>query len=235
MLSRFVIAFLWELDHEEGWAPRNWCFRIVVLEKEQGDQTSQSKGNKPWIFIRRTDIEAAILWPPDTNSQLIGKDPDAGKDWRQEKGVTEDEMVGLHHWFNGHKFVQTLGDGEGQGNLACCSPWGHKESDTKLSDWATSYFLYVNLTQLLCPRNRHYKILPLRTVYFQLLYNWLAFSNLRLPVWFFISHWVHTEDARMYSALSQPESLSGVQGGDNKRALHHCSIPVPSYLQPGNH
>ena len=98
--------------------------------KQQGDQTSQFKGNQPWIFIRRTDIEAAVLWLPDTNSQLIGKDPDAGKDWSQEKAVTEDEMVGLYHWLNEHKFVQTLGDGEGQGSLVCCSPWGHKESDT---------------------------------------------------------------------------------------------------------
>jgi len=136
MLSRFVIAFLWELDHEEGWAPKNWCFRIVVLERtlesplnNKEIKPSQSKGNQPWIFIRRTDIEAAVLWLPDTNSQLIGKDPDAGKDWRQ-KAVTEDEMVGLYHWLNERKFVQTLGDGEGQGSLVCCSPWGHKESDT---------------------------------------------------------------------------------------------------------
>ena len=136
MLSRFVIAFLWELDHEEGWAPKNWCFRIVVLERtlesplnNKEIKPSQSKGNQPWIFITRTDIEAAVLWLPDTNSQLIGKDPDAGKDWRQ-KAVTEDEMVGLYHWLNERKFVQTLGDGEGQGSLVCCSPWGHKESDT---------------------------------------------------------------------------------------------------------
>ena len=90
------------------------------------------KGNQPWKFIRRTDAEAEapILWP-DAKSQLIGKDPDAGKDWKQEvKRVTEGEMFGWHHWLNGHEFEQTLGDSEGQGSLACCSPWGHKELDT---------------------------------------------------------------------------------------------------------
>ena len=88
------------------------------------------KGNQPWIFILRTDAEAEapILWPPDEKSWLIGEDPDAGKDWGQEeKGATEDEMVGWHHQLNGHEFEQTLGDGEGQGSLVCCSPWGCKE------------------------------------------------------------------------------------------------------------
>ena len=91
------------------------------------------KGNQPWIFIGRTDAEAEapIFWPPDEKSQLIGKDPDAGKDWRQEeKGTTEDEMVGWQHQLNGHEFEQTLGDSERQGSLACCSPWGHKQSDS---------------------------------------------------------------------------------------------------------
>ena len=91
------------------------------------------KGNQPWIFIGRTHSEAEvlILWPPDAKSWLIGKDPDAGKAWeREEKRATEDEMVGWHHWLNGHEFEQTLGDREGQGSLACCcSSWGSKESD----------------------------------------------------------------------------------------------------------
>ena len=88
---------------------------------------------KPWIFIGRTDAEAKapILWPPDVKSQVIGKDPDAGKDWGQEtKGVTEDEMVGWHHWLDGHDIEQTPGDSEGQGSLACCSPGGHKKSNS---------------------------------------------------------------------------------------------------------
>ena len=91
------------------------------------------KGNQPWVFTGRTDAEAEapIIWPPDTKSRLTGKDPDDGKDWGQEeKGATEDGMVGWHQWLSGDEFEQTLGDGEGQGNLACCSLWRHKELDT---------------------------------------------------------------------------------------------------------
>ena len=97
------------------------------------------KENQSWIFIGRTDAEAEtpILWPPDVKNWLIGKDSDARKDWRQEeKGTTEDEMVGWHHWLHGHEFEQALGDGEGQGSLGHCSPWGHKESDmTERLNW----------------------------------------------------------------------------------------------------
>ena len=99
-----------------------------------------SKGNQPWIFFGRivAEAEASILWPPDVKSQLIRKDPDAGKDWRQKKkGAAEDEMVRQHQWLNGHEFEQTPGDSEGQGSLACCSPWGHKESDMA-DDWKTT-------------------------------------------------------------------------------------------------
>ena len=99
----------------------------------QGDQTSHPEGNQSWIFIGRTDAEAEapILGPPNVKNWPIGKDPDAGKDWRQEeKGTTEDKMVEWHHWLNGWEFEQAPGDDEGQGSLACCSPWGHKESDT---------------------------------------------------------------------------------------------------------
>ena len=89
------------------------------------------RGNQSWIFTGRTDAEAPILWPPDAKSWLIGKDPDAGKDWRQEeKGTTEDEMVGRHHQHNGHAFEPNLGNSEGQGSLVCCSSRGRKESDT---------------------------------------------------------------------------------------------------------
>ena len=91
-----------------------------------------SKGNQSWIFIGRTDTEAEapIFWPLHVKSRLIRKDPDAGKDWRQEeKGTTEDEMVGWHHWHNGHELEQALGNGEGQGSLECCNPWGCKGLD----------------------------------------------------------------------------------------------------------
>ena len=91
------------------------------------------KGNQRWKFIGGTDAEAEapVIWPPDGKSRLIRKDPDGGEDWRQEeKGATEDEIIWWHHWLNGHEFKQTLEDGEGQGSLACCSPWGQKELDT---------------------------------------------------------------------------------------------------------
>ena len=97
------------------------------------------KGNQPWTFIGRTDaeVETPVLWPPDAKSLLIGKDPDAGKDWGQEeKGTKEDEMVGWHHQLDGHEFEQAPGDGEGQESLVCYSPWGSKEWD--MTDWTTT-------------------------------------------------------------------------------------------------
>ena len=99
--------------------------------RQQGNPLANPKGNQPWVFIGRTEAEAPILWPPHAKSWVIGKDSDAGQDWKQEeKGMTEDEMVGCHHGFNGREFEQTVGDSEGQGSLACCSPWGFKESET---------------------------------------------------------------------------------------------------------
>ena len=114
-------------------------FHSVVLEKTLESPLDckeikpvSPKGNKPWIFIGKTnaEAEAPVLWPPDMKSWVPGKDPDAGKDWGQEeKEATEDKMVRWHHRLNGHAFEQTLGDGEGQGSLVCCSLWSHKESD----------------------------------------------------------------------------------------------------------
>ena len=135
-----VVMYSCELDHKEGWAPKNWCLQTVVLEKTLESPLDSKeikpvnpKGNYPWIFSGRTVAEpdAPILWPPDAKSRFIGKDPDAGKDWRQEaKGTTNDKTVGWHHQLNGHKFEQTPGDGEGQVNLVCCGPWDQKELDT---------------------------------------------------------------------------------------------------------
>jgi len=139
---------MWELDHK-AWALKNWCFQTVVLEKTLESPLDckeikpvNPKGNQSWIFIGRTDAEAKapILWPPDAKSWLTGKDPDTGKDWGQEKETTKDEMVGWYHRLNGHEFEQTPGDGEGQGSLAYCSPWGRKESDW-LSDQTTILIL----------------------------------------------------------------------------------------------
>ena len=107
-------VWMWVLDYKESWAPKNWCFWTVVLEKSLGNpldckeiKAVNPKGNQSWIFIGRTDVEAEtpILWPPDMKNWVIWKDPDAGKGWRwEEKGITEDEMVGWHHWLNWHEF-----------------------------------------------------------------------------------------------------------------------------------
>ena len=114
-------VWMWELDCKESWAPKNWCFWTVVLEKTlespldcKENRSVNPKGNQPWIGIGRTDAEAdtPILWPPDVKSQLTGKNPDAGKDWRQEKGMTEDKTVGWHHQLNGDEFEQAPEDGE---------------------------------------------------------------------------------------------------------------------------
>ena len=131
-------VWMWELDHKESWMPKNWCFWIVVLEKTLGSPLDfkdinpvHPKGNLPWIFIGRTDAEtiALIFWWPEMKNWLIRKHLDAGKYRRQEeKGMTEDEIVGWHHWLLGHEFEQSPGVGDGQGSLACCS-------QTWLSSW----------------------------------------------------------------------------------------------------
>ena len=135
-----VVMYGCELDCEESWAPKNWYFWTVVLEKTLQSpldckqiQLVHPKGDKSWVFIGRADAEAEtpILWPPNAKSWLIGKDSDVGRDWEQEeKGTTEDEMAGWHHWLDGHEFEWTLGVGDGQGGLACCDSWGLKEPDT---------------------------------------------------------------------------------------------------------
>ena len=138
---------MWELDHKEGWVQKNWCIWAVVLEKTLENPLDgkeipsvHPKGNQSWIFIGRTDdeAEAPILWPPDAKNQLMGKDSDAGKDWRpNEKGVTEEETVRWYHWLSGYESEQTLGDSEGQGRLESCRPWGCKESDMN-SNWTAT-------------------------------------------------------------------------------------------------
>ena len=166
----------WELNYKESWA-QNWWFWTVVLEKTLESpldckkiQPIHPKGDQSWVIIGRTDVEAEtpIFWPPDVKNWLIGKDHDAGKDWGQEeKGMTEDEMVGWHHWLNGHEFGETPAVGDGQGGLACCSSWGHKELDTTawlnwtecLWCWASFHVLTGQLyiffgemsIQILCP------------------------------------------------------------------------------------
>ena len=139
-------VWMWKLDCEESWALKNWCFWTVVLEKTlespldcKDIQPVHPKEDQSWVFIGKTDAEAAtlILWPPHAKNWLTGKDPDAGRDWGQEeKGTTEDEMAGWHHRLDGREYEWTPGAGDGQGGLACCDSWGCKESDmTERLNW----------------------------------------------------------------------------------------------------
>ena len=133
-------VWMWQLNHKEGWAPKNWCFWTAVWEKTLESpldykeiQPVHSEGDQSWVYFGRNDAKAEtpILWPHHAKSWLIGKDSDAGRDWGQEeKGTTEDEMAGWHYRLDGFEAEWTPGVGDGQGGLACCSPWGLKESDT---------------------------------------------------------------------------------------------------------
>ena len=144
-------VWMWELDCEESRAPNNWCFWTVVLEKTlerplnfKEVQPVHPKGDQPWVFIGRTDAKAEIpvLSPPDEKNWLIGKHPDAGRDWgKEERGMTEYEVVGWHHQFNGHGFGWTPGVRDGQGGLACCGSWDCKEFDmTEWLKWTETWF-----------------------------------------------------------------------------------------------
>ena len=138
---------MWEVDYKESWALKNWCFWTVVLEKTLESpldckeiQPVHPKADQSWVLIGRTDVEAEtpILCSPDAKKWLIWKDPDAGKDWGQEeKGTTEDKMVGWHHWLKEDGFGWTPGVGDGQGVLACCGSWGRKELDT--TEWLNKW------------------------------------------------------------------------------------------------
>ena len=134
-------VWMWKLDYKESWVLKNWYFHTVVLGKTLESpldckeiKPDNPKGNQSWIFMEGLILKLNLqylVWILDVKNWLIGKDPGAGKDWRQEEeGTTEDEMGRWHHWLNGHEFEWTLGVGDGQGGLACCSPWGCKESDT---------------------------------------------------------------------------------------------------------
>ena len=149
---------MWELDCEESWAPKNWCFWAVVLEKTLESpldckeiQPVSPKGSQSWIFIGRTNAEAEIpnILATWCEELALEKDPESGKDWRQEeKGTTEDEMVGWHYWLDGHEFEQAPGVGDEQGSLACCSPWGLKESETtEQLNWLTDWTFTLNFIE----------------------------------------------------------------------------------------
>ena len=137
-------VWMWELDHKESWVPKNWCFQTVILEKTLESPLDwkeikpvNPRGNQPWIFTGRTDAEAEapLLWAPDAKSSLIRKDPDAGKNWRQEKGTTEEGMVGWRHWLSEHESEQLR---ETAKEAWCAAVCGVTKSQTRLSDWTTT-------------------------------------------------------------------------------------------------
>ena len=151
-------VWMWELDCEESWVPKNWCFWIVVLEKTLESpldckemQPVHSEGDQPLVFFGRNDAKAEtpVLWPPHAKCWLIGKDSDAGRDMGQkEKGMTEAEMAGWHHRLDGHEFEWTLGVGDGQRGLACCDSWGRKESNmTEWLNWTELKYLLLIFQQ----------------------------------------------------------------------------------------
>ena len=154
-------VWMWELDCEEGWALKNWCFWTVVLEKTlerplncKEIQPVHFKGDQPWDVFGRNDVKAEtpVLWPPYVMSWLFGKDSDAGRDWGQEeKGTTEVEMAGWHYWLDGRESQWTPRVGDGQGGLACCDSWGLKELDTtERLNWTEQqvYFLFLRKLML---------------------------------------------------------------------------------------
>ena len=159
---------MWELDHKESWVPKNWCFWTVVLEKilvspldGKEIQPVHPKGDQSWVFIGRTDVEAEtpILWPPDAKSWLIWKDPDAGKDWRQEeKGTTEDEMVGCHHRLDAHEFGWTPGLVMDREAWRAASH-GVAKSRTRLSDWIELNWTELNYIYTYVFRILHFLLL----------------------------------------------------------------------------
>ena len=181
---------MWELNCEEGWAPKNWCFWTVVLEKTLESlldfkeiQPVHSEGDQPWDFFGRNDAKAEtpVLWPPHTMSWLIGKDSDAGRDWRQkEKGRTEYEIAGWHHWLDGCESGWTLGVGDGQGGLTCCDSWGPKESDTTEQ---------VNWTEILKKKPKPWNVLTVGIRVSPPIFSNIPFAsyndlydNLRIPL-----------------------------------------------------
>ena len=184
---------MWYLDHKEGWTCKNWCFWTMVLEKilvsplgSKEIKPVNPKVNQPWILNGRTDAEAEapILWLPDVKNQLIGEDPDAGKDWRQEeKGTTEDKMVVWYQWLTGHEFAQAPGDADGQGSLVCCGLWGCKEPD--MTEWLNNNNKYQIKTW-------HYCWQHLLVILFLLLRNRVFILCLRMR-----QHWYGSGESFM--------------------------------------
>ena len=176
------------------YVPKDWCFWTVVLEKTlespldcKDIQPVHPRGNQSWIFIGGTDAEAEtpVLWPPDAKNWLIGKDPDAGKDWGQEeKGTTEDEIVGWHHRLNGHESELALGVGVGQGSMVCCSSWGHRELD--ITEWLNWTELNWTCCLQFTTRRQVYKEFILQVVCHLLNWFWVLSQNMRHKKFYFL-------------------------------------------------
>ena len=202
-------VWMWGLDHKESWVLKNWCFWTVVLEKTLESpldckeiQPVNPKRNQSWIFTGKTDAEteAPILWPPDAKIWLIRKDPNDGKEWRQEeKGITEDEMVGWHHQLDGHEFEQASRVGEGQGSLSCCSPWGCKDLDmTERLNW-----IELNHT---IPGEFHHHLLQLQP---SSLWMWLPHMFIPTEAWietFILVHPSWISPYICYTGIGKPIS-----------------------------
>ena len=194
---------MWELEYKESWAPKNWRFWTVVLEKtlespldSKEIQPVHPNGSQSWMFIGRTNAEAETptLWPPDVKSWLMWKDPDAERDWRrEEKETTEYETVGWHHRLNGYEFEWTSGVGDGQGGLTCCSPWGLKETD-----WATELNWTRSTHEWVCHSGWANLIMPL---------PWWVLFDERVDTW---------------PKLSQSETSAGIFFFNKIRSEFFC-------------
>ena len=211
-----MVMYGWELDCEESWVPKNWCFWTVVLEKTlehplncKEIQPVHPKGDQSWVFIGRTDAEAEtpVLWPPHAKSWLIWKDPDAGKDWGQEeKGTTEDEMVGWHHRLDGHGFGWTLGVGGGQGGLAGCGSRGRRVGH----NWATE----LNWTVQLQRKQKQARLSTLLDFTFSERQRMCAgmpvCAQLLSCIQLFVTPWTVAGQASLFVGLSGQEYWSGL-------------------------
>ena len=219
---------MWELDYKESWALKNGCFWTVVLEKTLESpldckeiQPVHPKGNQSWIFTGRTDVEAetSILWPPDAKSWLVEKDPDAVKEWRQEeKGPTNDELVGWHHQLHGHGFGWTPGDGDGQEGLACYSPWGCKESDmTERLNWTENQTWFQKLSWIWQHKKSHR---PPNMAAPTFMPEWLQISCKEVAV--SVSHHAGEGESSDTQSTTSGDESKGLTVGDNwKEKIYH--------------
>ena len=205
----------WTIKKAECWridAFELWCWRRLLRVPCIAIKPVHPKGNQSWIFIGRTDAEAPVLWPPDVKIRLIRKDPDAGKDCRQEeKGTTEDEMVGWHRWLNGHGFEQAPGDGERQESLMCRSPWSRKELDT--TEQLSNSCLTLHQTRLF---SGYFSNVPMRLFRLQVLWNFYA-TCLEHSSWMFTTGSLNQSRLSSNSALSESLPFSSFLG-----SIHPC-------------